>query len=361
MKNKENRRSRTERIVPIIGRKIKVALVGCGRISKNHLESITHLPREAELVAVCDCIPERADQAAEQYNAVPYYDYDKMLEDADCDLIAIATPSGLHPEMGIKAAKKGKHVLTEKPMGINIKSADLLINACSDAGVMLFVVKQNRLNATMQLLKKAIAKERFGKIYAAHVNVFWQRPQEYYDAASWRGTFAMDGGAFMNQASHYVDSLYWLLGDVIEVAAFTDTMARKIEGEDTGSAILKFTSGAIASINVTMLTYPKNFEGSVTVLGEKGTVKIGGVAINKIEHWDFASYDDDDRIVEQSNYSPPNVYGFGHFPYYQNVFATLRNDCEPETDGASGRKSLEIIEAIYKSARTSQCVKLPLI
>jgi UDP-N-acetyl-2-amino-2-deoxyglucuronate dehydrogenase len=284
-----------------------------------------------------------------------------MLEKVDCDLVSIATPSGLHPEMGIKAAEKGKHVLTEKPMGINIESADRLIRACEEAGVMLFVVKQNRLNATMQLLKKAIEKNRFGKIYAAHVNVFWQRPQEYYDAAPWRGTHAMDGGAFMNQASHYVDSLYWLLGDVVEVAAFTDTMAREIEGEDTGSAILRFKSGAIASINVTMLTYPKNFEGSVTVLGEKGTVKIGGVAINKIEHWDFASYDDDDRIVEQSNYNPPNVYGFGHYPYYQNVFAALRNDSEPETDGVSGRKSLEIIEAIYKSAETSECIRLPLV
>jgi len=345
----------------ISGRKIKVALVGCGRISKNHLESITHLTDEAELVAVCDRIQERADNAAVKYETKAFYDYDRMLKEVECDLIAISTPSGMHPEMGIKAAAHGRHVLTEKPMGINLCDADILINACDEANVLLFVVKQNRLNPTMQLLKKAVNKDRFGKIYAAHVNVFWQRPQEYYDAAPWRGTLKMDGGAFMNQASHYVDSLYWLLGDVDEVAAFTGIMARDIECEDTGSAILRFKSGAIASINVTMLTYPKNFEGSVTILGENGTVKIGGVAINKIEQWDFASYDDDDRIVEQSSYSPPNVYGFGHYPYYQNVFATLRGDCEPETDGQSGRKSLEIIEAIYKSSRISKNIKLPII
>jgi UDP-N-acetyl-2-amino-2-deoxyglucuronate dehydrogenase len=340
---------------------IKIALVGCGRISKNHLEAITHLKDEALLVGVCDIIPERADKTALNYKTKAFYDYEKMLKTIDCDMIAITTPSGMHPAMGLQAANNGFHVLTEKPMAIDLKEADKLIDGCEKQKVKLFVVKQNRLNPTMQLLKRAIQKKRFGKIYAAHVNVFWQRPQEYYDAAPWRGTVKMDGGAFMNQASHYVDSLTWLLGEVSEVMAFTDTMARNIECEDTGSAILKFKSGAIASINVTMLTYPKNFEGSVTVLGEFGTVKIGGMAINKIEQWDFATYDDDDKIVEQSNYSPPNVYGFGHLPYYKNVLASLRGDCIPETDGNSGRKSLEVIKAIYKSSANSECVQLPLI
>jgi UDP-N-acetyl-2-amino-2-deoxyglucuronate dehydrogenase len=220
--------------------------------------------------------------------------------------------------MGIDVANAKVNVLTEKPMAINIEAADRLIKACDDNHVKLFVVKQNRLNSTMQLLKRAIEKNRFGRIYMAQANVFWQRPQAYYDAEKWRGTWEFDGGAYMNQASHYVDAIYWLLGNVDSVSAFTATMARKIEAEDTGSAILQFRSGIIASINVTMLTYPKNFEGSITIIGEKGTVKVGGVAVNKIEKWEFDEYDDDDRIAMDSNYVPPNVYGFGHNPYYRN-------------------------------------------
>jgi len=338
----------------------KVALVGCGRISGQHLAAFAELAHECKLTAVCDCLPERAVAAAGDTGAAVFTDYDRMLAEADCDLVAIATPSGMHPEMGIKAARSGRHVVTEKPMAIDLPGADALIQTCDRHRVQLFVVKQNRLNTTMQLLKRAVDKGRFGRIYAGHVNVFWQRPQSYYAQAPWRGTWALDGGAFMNQASHYVDSLHWLLGEVAEVAAFTGTLARQIESEDTGSAILRFASGAIGSINATMLTYPKNLEGSVAILGERGTVKVGGVAINRIEHWEFADYDDDDKLVAQSNYQPPNIYGFGHLPYYQNVFATLRGERPPDTDGRSGRKSLEIILAVYRSAREGRAISLPL-
>jgi UDP-N-acetyl-2-amino-2-deoxyglucuronate dehydrogenase len=257
-------------------------------------------------------------------------------------------------------ANAGINVITEKPMAINIKSADELIKACDKNRVHLFVIKQNRLNTTMQLLKKAIDKNRFGKIYMVQSNVFWQRPQSYYDMAKWRGTWEFDGGAFTNQASHYVDAMHWLFGEVDHVMAETATMARKIETEDTGSAILKYRNGIIGTINVTMLTYPKNFEGSITVLGEKGTVKIGGIAINNIQKWEFEDYDDDDRFIEESNYNPPNVYGLGHLPYYQNVVDSLLGKCEPHTDGRSGRKSIEIIQAIYLSAKTGKKVALPL-
>jgi UDP-N-acetyl-2-amino-2-deoxyglucuronate dehydrogenase len=341
-------------------KKTKLALVGCGRISKNHFESLKELTDECELTAVCDCIPERAEEAGRKYGAKAFSNYEEMLKSADCDVVTIATPSGMHPEMGILASKAGKHVVTEKPMAVNLNSANELIKACADAKVSLFVVKQNRLNSTMQLLKRAVDKKRFGKIYAAHVNVFWQRPQQYYDMAPWRGTIEMDGGAFMNQASHYVDSLHWLVGDVVEVMAFTGTLGRKIQMEDTGTAALRFANGAIGSMNVTMLTYPKNMEGSVTILGEKGTVKIGGTAINKIENWEFLEYDDDDALVEKSNYQPPNVYGFGHTPYYKNVFASLRGEAKPGTDGNEGKKSLELILAIYKSTREGRAIKLPL-
>ena len=289
-----------------------------------------------------------------------YTDYQKMLERDDIDVVSICTPSGLHPEHGIAAAKRGIHVVSEKPMAITLEGADQLIRTCDQEKVQLFVVKQNRLNTTMQLLKRAVDKNRFGKIYMIQSNVFWQRPQSYYDMTKWRGTWEFDGGSFMNQASHYVDAIQWLIGPVESVMAETATMARHIETEDTGSAILKFHNGVIGTINVTMLTYPKNFEGSITILGEKGTVKVGGVAVNHIDIWEFEEYDDDDRLIEESNYSPPNIYGLGHLPYYQNVIAALKGETEADTDGRSGRKSLELIIAVYKSAQTGKKVALPL-
>jgi UDP-N-acetyl-2-amino-2-deoxyglucuronate dehydrogenase len=340
--------------------KIKFGLIGCGRISKNHFESISQI-EDSEIITCADCIEERAKTAAETYGVNSYYtDYIEMLDKEELDAVIICTPSGMHPDMGIEAAKRGLHVVTEKPMGIRLEDADNLIKACDHHHVQLFVVKQNRLNTTMQLLKRAIDKGRFGRIYMVHSNVFWQRPQSYYDLAKWRGTWEFDGGAFTNQASHYVDAIHWLIGEVDSVMAETATMERRIETEDTGSAILKFRNGVIGTLNVTMLTYPKNFEGSVTILGEKGTVKIGGMAVNKIEKWEFAEYDDDDRLVEESNYQPKNVYGLGHLPYYKNVVDTLLGKTEPKTDGRSGRKSLEIIHAIYRSAKSGKKVALPL-
>jgi UDP-N-acetyl-2-amino-2-deoxyglucuronate dehydrogenase len=339
---------------------VKIGLIGCGRISKNHFDAVSQIP-EAEFVAVCDLVEEKMQAVAENYGIKNLYNnYQDMLENEKLDLVSICTPSGLHPQMGIDVANHKINVLTEKPMATNIESADALIRACDQNKVKLFVVKQNRLNATMQLLKRAIDKGRFGRIYLAESNVFWQRPQSYYDAEKWRGTWEFDGGAFMNQASHYVDALYWLLGNVDSVMAYTATMARRIEAEDTGCAILHFRNGIIATINVTMLTYPKNFEGSITIIGEKGTVKIGGVAVNKIEKWEFEDYDDDDRIAQDANYQPPNVYGFGHNPYYRNVIDVLLGKDVPSTDGRDGRKSVEIIQAIYRSAKTGKRVSLPL-
>lgn len=340
--------------------KIRIALVGCGRISKNHFEAIGQLGDSVELTAVCDVVQERA-QVAGRLHGVPWYtNYMQMLDEVACDLVSVCTPSGLHPQHGALAAERKCHVLSEKPMGTDLKSADRLIKACDDHGVQLFVVKQNRLNTTVQLAKKAIEKGRFGKIYYAAVNVFWTRPQDYYDHAKWRGTWEFDGGAFMNQASHYVDLMSWLVGPVDSVAAFTGTLERRIEAEDTGVAALRFRNGAMGSINVTMLTYPKNYEGSITLIGEKGTIKIGGIALNKVEHWEFKDYDDDDAMIFESNYNPPNVYGFGHTHYYRNVIETLRGSAAADTDGRSGRKSLEIILAIYKAAKEGRVVSLPL-
>ncbi len=342
-------------------RKIRFGLIGCGRISANHVRAFQDHAGDCELAAVCDTVQERAEATARSCGVEPYTDCARMLERDDIDAVSICTPSGLHPAHGILAARAGKHVVSEKPMAISLDSCDELIHACDQNGVRLFVVKQNRLNTTMQLLKRAVDKGRFGRIYGAYVNVFWQRPQAYYDLAKWRGTWEFDGGAFMNQASHYVDTIHWLIGEVESVMAVTGTLGRKIEAEDSGSAVLKFRNGAIGAINVSMLVYPKNMEGSITVIGEKGTVKLGGVAINRFEKWDFAEYDDDDKLVMEANYEPPNVYGFGHTAYYRNVLDVLKGRSEPETDGRSGRKSLELILAIYKSAREGTRVALPLV
>jgi UDP-N-acetyl-2-amino-2-deoxyglucuronate dehydrogenase len=274
--------------------------------------------------------------------------------------VTIATPSGLHPAQGILAARAGKHVVMEKPMAISLTGADQLVQACDKAGVHLFVVKQNRLNPPVQLLKRAVDRGRFGRIYLASCTVHWARPQEYYDQAPWRGTWEFDGGAFMNQASHYVDLIQWLMGPVESVMAKTATLARRIETEDSGVAILKFRSGALGTIEVTMLAYPRNLEGSITLLGEKGSAKIGGTAVNKIEHWEFAEYDDDDKLVELADTNPPNVYGLGHEGYYRNVLAVLRGEAKADTDGRAGRKSLELILGIYESAKTGREVPLPL-
>lgn len=333
--------------------------MGCGRISKNHVEAISRIDG-FELVAASDQDPERAKAIAEPLGIPWFNSYEKMLADVESDLVSICTPSGLHPAQGVAAAKSGRHVVTEKPMAISLTAADELVNACDANNVHLFVVKQNRLNEPVRMLKKAVDGGRFGRLYMASCTVFWARPQDYYDQASWRGTWEFDGGAFMNQASHYVDLIQWLMGPVESVMAKTATLARKIETEDTGVAVLRFRSGALGVIEVTMLTYPRNMEGSITLLGEKGTAKIGGTAVNKVEHWEFAEPVADDERIRAMESNPPSVYGYGHEGYYRNVLAVLRGDAKPETDGRAGRKSLELILGIYESAKTGRDVPLPL-
>lgn len=338
---------------------IRVALVGCGRIAGNHVAAIRDLPDFA-LVACCDIIADRA-KAVGEAEGVPWFtNEEQMIAGVACDAVTVATPSGLHPKHGAIAARAGKHVICEKPMAITLSGADDLVKACDDAGVQLFVVKQNRLNPSIQLVKRAIDKGRFGRIYMANATVRWSRPQEYYDQAPWRGTWEFDGGAFMNQASHYVDLIQWLVGPVESVMARTATLARKIEAEDSGVAILRFRNGALGTIEVTMLTYPRNLEGSITILGEKGSVKIGGTAVNKVEHWSFADYDDDDKTIDAVTTAPPNVYGFGHQGYYRNVAQVIRGVSRADTDGRAGRKSLELILGIYESAKTGCEVSIPL-
>ncbi len=349
---------------PVTDRKIRFALAGCGRIAANHIDALARHAERAELVAVCDSDPAALAAALARTGATGYASYAAMLADlaragrADC--VVLASPSGLHPQQAIEAAQAGLHVMTEKPMATRWADGLAMVKACDDAGVRLFVVKQNRSNRTLQLLRQAVQAGRFGRIYMVTVNVFWSRPQSYYDSAAWRGTWEFDGGAFMNQASHYVDLLDWIVGPVESVMAYTGTLARDIEVEDTGVAALRWRNGAMGSVNVTMLAHPKNFEGSITILGEKGTVRIGGVAVNQIEHWAFEEPHAMDGQLDEASYQTTSVYGFGHPLYYDNVIRALRGECEPDTDGREGLKSLELLIAMYRSARDGKRINLPL-
>jgi UDP-N-acetyl-2-amino-2-deoxyglucuronate dehydrogenase len=344
----------------INNRKIRLALVGCGRISANHFGAVEKHADSVELVDVCDEDDLALQKAVARTKALGHRNLTQMLKNTNADLLILATPSGLHPEQAIQIAQSGRHVMTEKPMATRWRDGIRMVKACDEAKVRLFVVKQNRRNATLQLLKKAIDQGRFGKMYSVAVNVFWNRPQEYYDSAKWRGTWEFDGGALMNQASHYIDLLDWLIGPVESVMAYTATLARNIEVEDGGVVALRWRNGAMGTVNVTMLTYPKNTEGSITILGEKGTVRIGGVAVNEIQTWVFADVRAEDAEIANANYPITSVYGFGHPLYYDNVIKTLRGEAEPETDGREGLKTLELLIAMYLSSRDGKRVALPL-
>ncbi|MES9886979.1 MAG: Gfo/Idh/MocA family oxidoreductase [Candidatus Sedimenticola sp. 6PFRAG1] len=340
-------------------RKIRLGIVGCGRIAKNHFGSIDKHKASIELAAICDINEDVINEQQEKYGVPGYQDFELMLKNEKLDLVSLCTPSGLHPFQAELAAKYGINVMTEKPMATRWADGVRMVRACDEAGVRLFVVKQNRRNSTLQLLKRAVDEKRFGQIRMVHINVFWTRPQAYYDQARWRGTWELDGGAFMNQASHYVDLIDWLIGPVDSIQAMTST-TRDIEVEDTGVVNVRWRNGAVGSMAVTMLTYPKNIEGSITILGDKGTARVGGVAVNDIQHWEFEDEKDYDKDIESANYETTSVYGFGHPLYYKNVIDVLRGDAEPETDGREGLKSLEVLIAAYLSARDGKTVSLPL-
>lgn len=339
--------------------KIRIAVVGCGRISKNHFASIEQHGDEMELVSVCDIDQEILATHTQKYCVPGYRELSSMLEEVKPDLVALCTPSGMHADQTVLAARHGAHVMTEKPMATRWSDGVRMVRACDEANVHLFVVKQNRRNSTLRLLKRAVDEKRFGKIHMVQINVFWARPQSYYDQAKWRGTWELDGGAFMNQASHYVDLLGWLIGPVEKVQCMTNTF-RNIEVEDTGVMNVRWRNGALGSMSVTMLSYPNNIEGSITVLGEKGSVRVGGVAVNEIEMWQFSEPKDYDADIQTANYQTTSVYGFGHPLYYKNVVDVLKYGHEPDTDGREGLKSLELLIAAYRAARDGETVSLPL-
>lgn len=333
--------------------------MGCGRISTNHFQSIEAHKDKMTLVAVCDNNQSTLNKLKKKFNVNSYLSLDELLINESLDVVSLCTPSGLHSIQTQKCAKYGVNVITEKPMATSWQDGLKMVKACDDASVHLFVVKQNRHNPTLQLLKRAINENRFGKINMVQLNVFWTRPQSYYDQASWRGTWELDGGALMNQASHYIDLLDWLIGPVEKIQAMT-SRSRDIEVEDTGVLNVKWKNGTLGSMSVTMLTYPQNLEGSITILGDNGSAKLSGIAANEIKLWEFDISKDYDKTINNLTYKPSSVYGHGHSLYYTNVVETLCGNAKPDTDGNDGLRSLEIIIAAYLSAKDERVISLPL-
>ena len=339
---------------------LKFGVLGCGRISKRHLDLLGGNEIEgAELVAVCDNNPEKLESAKSRFNVASYSDYADMLADPSVDVVTILTPSGMHAEHAIMAAEAGKHVVVEKPMALRLEDADAMIEACDRARVKLFVVKQNRLSVPVVKAREALDAGRFGKLVLGTVRVRWRRDQSYYNQDSWRGTWAQDGGVLSNQASHHVDLLEWFMGDVVSVHARAVRALVDIEAEDTAIATLQFANGALGIVEATNAVRPRDLEGSLSILGEGGTVVIGGFAVNKMVTWDFEEpQPEDDEVLEKFSVNPPNVYGYGHQAYYEHVVDCLKNDKAALVDGLEGRRSLELITALYESIETGKEVPI---
>ncbi len=341
--------------------KYNFGIVGCGSIGVRHGDVLSSM-QDAQLMAVCDPVKEKADELAKRFGVKAYYDYNEFLQDPSIEVVSICTPSGMHAAQTIAAANAKKHVICEKPMALSLEDCDAMISECAKNNVRLFVVKQNRHNEPIKILKEAIEKEKLGRVYMIIANVLWNRTNLYYKQASWRGTRALDGGALMNQSSHFVDLMHWLGGNVKSVYSQMGTFKHDIEAEDTGSVMLKFENGAIGAINYTTCIYDKNMEGSITVLGTRGSVKIGGKYVNEIEHWNVEGM----QAPELKEEHRPNDYGFyqgssaNHDKFYRNVLDVLTGKAHNSIVGSEGKKAVEIILAAKKSAETGAPVELPM-
>lgn len=333
------------------------ALVGCGRIAPRHIDAIS-AHDEAELVAVCDVDGAALEAATRATGAPGYSSMEALLAEVTPDVVVLTTPSGLHPEQGLLAAAAGCHVVTEKPLATRWRDAERLVQGCRDAGVELFVVRQHRFHPAVEQVRRAVEEKRFGRIYAANLNLLWSRPQSYYDLAPWRGTWSLDGGALMNQAIHYIDLLRWFVGPVESIYAETATLARNIEVEDTAVATLRWRSGALGTVCTTMLAAPSNFEGSITIIGEHGRVRLGGLACNRIEAWDFDEERPDDDAIRNVEHGSESVWGPGHTPFYRNVLDVLAGRAEHQVDGEEALRTFAIVVAAYRSAAEGRRVAI---
>ncbi|MBN2546606.1 MAG: Gfo/Idh/MocA family oxidoreductase [Spirochaetes bacterium] len=335
---------------------LNFGVIGCGKIALRHCGLLSDgLIKDGLLKAVCDKNRDRAETFGKKFK-VPYYtDIDKMLENENLDVVTVLTPSGLHTEIVIKAAEYKKHIIVEKPLALTLEDADKMIYACDLNQVRLFVVNQNRFNVPIVKLKEAIDKNRFGKMVLGTVRVRWMRTDEYYKQDKWRGTWAYDGGVLTNQASHHIDLLEWLMGDIKSVFAKSITALADIEVEDTACAVLKFRNGALGLIEATTAVRPKDIEGAISILGEKGSVEIGGFSANKIKLWQFSDYSPEDKeIISKFNENPPDTYGYGHKIYLNHAVDCIINKRKALVDGLEGRKSLELISALYESIETGK-------
>jgi len=339
---------------------LKFALIGCGRIAKRHSELLgLKQIKGAELAAVCDNVFDKAQKIGLLFDVPAYADMDEMMQNENIDVAVVLTPSGLHGKHVINLAKYGKDIIVEKPMALTLDDADKMIEVCDKNSCQLFIIKQNRFNVPVVKLREAHQAKRFGKLILGTVRVRWARHQQYYDQDAWRGTWTMDGGVLTNQASHHVDLLEWMMGDVESVFAHATTALADIEAEDTAVVSIKFKSGALGIIEATTAARPRDLEGSISVLGEKGSVVIGGFAVNKMESWAFEEeLEGDHKVLEEFSVNPPNVYGFGHQAYYEHVVECISSGGKNLVDGLQGRKSLELINAIYESVETRKEVFL---
>jgi predicted dehydrogenase len=339
---------------------LKFGLVGCGRIAKRHAELLgLRQIQGAALAAVCDVKTDKAEAVAARFGVPAFSDMHEMVRSVPLDVIVVLTESGRHAEHVVELAPYGRNIIVEKPIALTLNDADAMIHACDQSGARLFVVKQNRFNVPVLKLREALDAGRFGKLVLGTVRVRWCRTQEYYNQDSWRGTWALDGGVLSNQASHHVDLLEWMLGDVDSVFAKSSTALVNIEAEDTAVVVLRFRNGALGLIEATTAARPKDLEGSLSILGEKGSVEIGGFAVNEMKMWQFTDQQpDDDLVRERYSVNPPNVYGFGHQAYYEHVIECIVNNRPQLVDGLEGRKSLELITAIYESIETGREVRL---
>ncbi len=331
---------------------IKFAIVGCGRIAQRHAE---HISKRGQLVAVCDVVEDKAQQLATTYGAKAYTSYTEMLaNESSIDVIAVCSPNGLHAQHSIEGLKAGFHVLCEKPMGLSVKECGEMIQAAERANKRLFAIKQNRYNPPVAAVKEIIDAGKLGKVTSIQLSCFWNRNTDYY-ANSWKGTKDLDGGTLFTQFSHFIDLLYWIIGDVEEVAAYMGNFAHEgiIEFEDTGVVILKFTNGAIGTVNYTVNSFDKNMEGSLTIFGEKGTVKIGGQYLNELEYQQIQDY----RIENLPEGNKANNYGnytgsmSNHDKVYDNLIDVLTHNAPITTSSYEGMKTVEIIEKIYRAAK----------
>ena len=336
---------------------LNFGLIGCGRVAPRHAQSIQQLP-QTHLAAVADIRASRAHNFSEQYAATAYQDYHDLLARQDIDAVSICVPSGLHAQVALDALRAGKHVLVEKPIALALDDADRMIQVAKAEQRKLAVVLQNRYNSPMQRLRRLVDEGGLGDLYLGNATDPWYRPQSYYED-EWHGTWAMDGGALMNQSIHHIDALQWFMGPVQSVQAYTSTLAHAMEAEDVGVAVLKFANGALGTIEGSTLTWPQNLEGSVAVFGARGSVKIGGTALNRITLWKVdGQLEQESELLTSQRVDPPSIYGYSHRAVIADFAEALIGDREPGTPGVTARNSLALVLAIYESARTGREIVL---